>query len=667
MSIVQDDMISFGYEYETLVELTSSLVKSDFEKICQQLEKLFNLQCYPDKDLMSRATRIFMANMLNINDENKPGMYTDAKRLFRATPAYGINPCSLDTMNYEAGSSWIVEHDSSVRLLQQKSVEPSNYLYLTPSKWIKKTRFDYTASSADIILENLEFVSPILKLKDILDSNSVVQTVYAKQFNKNGMRFLNNTTTSNHLHYSIVNKIGGNSIEYFRDVNILKRICLAWLYFEPVFLRICPWWRRNNAYCKPMRQILTESLSKKHDIIKELFIAGCEHGILEELDNVHKVIMFFQGDPKDKSNRYAAFNLMNLVDGGIGTIEIRIKHGSNDFEELQGWVRFFALFFKTIVNNQDILKLKDESKAILYGAYDFPNTINTCVDIMFNMLMLTPMPMLSTSVEELEALKTFIKKQISTCNITRSQVFLALSNKNTGDMHNFQNQPDSMDYEMLPVYASTLYNYDTESNDLMQHGGAIETRKPVFSYGSNSAEQLQHRTGAHCLTPYSAFIDNWTRVFAGNSRIRSGGIASIYPFKGGRVYGAVYELTDKEISVLDGYEVGYTRTSKYVQVRHADGTTKRKRCYVYIRNNSRWESAPSVAYMQAIRNMLDDVNKSSIKSKILIRGVLFDDKTGKESLVNYGYFKDEVMTLFTKPKLVEISPKPNNTKKPMVE
>jgi gamma-glutamylcyclotransferase len=80
-----------------------------------------------------------------------------------------------------------------------------------------------------------------------------------------------------------------------------------------------------------------------------------------------------------------------------------------------------------------------------------------------------------------------------------------------------------------------------------------------FAYASNlNKQQMRERCSAS--TPkYSAVLPNYKRIFAGWSRTWHGGVATIKPFRGEKVQGAVYEVTEVGMRQLEKYDVGYTR------------------------------------------------------------------------------------------------------------
>lgn len=173
----------------------------------------------------------------------------------------------------------------------------------------------------------------------------------------------------------------------------------------------------------------------------------------------------------------------------------------------------------------------------------------------------------------------------------------------------------------------------------------------LFSYGSNSTLQLQARTGANNLVAQPAFLDNHIRIFSGYSSIRKGGVASVHPLPGHSVFGAVCQLTDSELSVLDSFEGtrsgAYRREVIAVHVRTPTGSYQPTDCFVYFKYDPLWATPPSLSYMNAMRIMLDEVNRGGPKRKILIRGIVHTG--GKNAVNRFGYFKDGHIVLYRKP------------------
>lgn len=151
----------------------------------------------------------------------------------------------------------------------------------------------------------------------------------------------------------------------------------------------------------------------------------------------------------------------------------------------------------------------------------------------------------------------------------------------------------------------------------------------IFSYGSNNTKQLCERVGASNLIPLSGYILDYIRIFAGNSKYRNGGVASIFPSKGQKVFGSLVTLTNDQLVILDGFEVGYDRV--VMKVHSKIGIVD---SYVYVRRDYKYDKPPSQEYLEAIRINLNEPERKH-KEKILIRGVIVNEN-GEEEIKTFG-------------------------------
>lgn len=151
----------------------------------------------------------------------------------------------------------------------------------------------------------------------------------------------------------------------------------------------------------------------------------------------------------------------------------------------------------------------------------------------------------------------------------------------------------------------------------------------LFSYGSNSTEQLKKRICIkRDLLLKSGYIKNYIRIFSGKSQKWNGGIATIYPCLGEKVYGIIVDLSKEELNILNFFEKGYHLEKINVIINNNE-----KECYVYIKNNNLFIDMPSEEYMLAINKMLNE-RKYKSNRKISIKG-LVDNK-----IVTLGYWKN---------------------------
>ncbi len=99
---------------------------------------------------------------------------------------------------------------------------------------------------------------------------------------------------------------------------------------------------------------------------------------------------------------------------------------------------------------------------------------------------------------------------------------------------------------------------------------------------------------------FTAVLPNYKLVFMGWSRQWRGGLASIRPFRGEKVPGAVYEISEQCLRRLDRYE-GYPRdyTRFNVTVFSEDGEPVP--AITYIKAGQAEDAKPSVEYLSVIR------------------------------------------------------------------
>lgn len=168
-----------------------------------------------------------------------------------------------------------------------------------------------------------------------------------------------------------------------------------------------------------------------------------------------------------------------------------------------------------------------------------------------------------------------------------------------------------------------LYNFLFGIND--------DKKIYLFSYGSNSIAQLKERIKKEEINYYPAYLNNHIRIFAGcSSKWNSGGVASVYPCKGEKIYGIACELNEEEMQKLDTFENGYTRTKTVICLEN----DREVYAYIYVKKNNTFSYFPSETYLEAISKMLDD--RSGYKDHCLrIRGLV----NGK--IINFGFWSKE--------------------------
>ena len=123
-----------------------------------------------------------------------------------------------------------------------------------------------------------------------------------------------------------------------------------------------------------------------------------------------------------------------------------------------------------------------------------------------------------------------------------------------------------------------------------------------FAYASNlSKNQMQERC-PDSQPKFIATLPNYQLVFAGWSRNWRGGVASIKPFRGEKVWGAIYEVTEACLRQLDRHQAGYQRLNVTV----FDEDNEPHQAVTYIKSGRLEESLPSKEYLAIIQQGYQD-------------------------------------------------------------
>jgi gamma-glutamylcyclotransferase len=121
-----------------------------------------------------------------------------------------------------------------------------------------------------------------------------------------------------------------------------------------------------------------------------------------------------------------------------------------------------------------------------------------------------------------------------------------------------------------------------------------------FAYASNlNRKQMQERC-PDAKPKFTATLPNFKLIFTGWSRSWHGGVASIRPLRGEKVAGAVYEISDRDLRLLDKYE-GYPTiyNRREVVVFTEDGEPIKAVTYIKIEQSE--ETKPSPEYIATIQ------------------------------------------------------------------
>jgi gamma-glutamylcyclotransferase (GGCT)/AIG2-like uncharacterized protein YtfP len=126
-----------------------------------------------------------------------------------------------------------------------------------------------------------------------------------------------------------------------------------------------------------------------------------------------------------------------------------------------------------------------------------------------------------------------------------------------------------------------------------------------FAYASNLNKKQMAQRCPDSKPRFTATLPNYKLVFLGWSREWRGGTASIRPFRGEKVLGAVYEISDRDLRRLDNYE-GYPQNYDRINVTVFNESGEPVQVITYIKAGRAEESKPSSGYLAVIQQSYRD-------------------------------------------------------------
>ena len=121
-----------------------------------------------------------------------------------------------------------------------------------------------------------------------------------------------------------------------------------------------------------------------------------------------------------------------------------------------------------------------------------------------------------------------------------------------------------------------------------------------FAYGIHLSKKKMLEICPESKPGFITTLPNYRLVFLGWSREWRGGTVSIRPFRGEKVLGAVYDISDRDLKLLDNYE-GYPRNASRLNVTVFDEDSEQVPAITHIRAGSVEETPPSAEYLSVIQ------------------------------------------------------------------
>lgn len=568
--------IKIGFEYEIIIQCSDNNILNDVFRIEDEVQK-YSCYNYGINGIHRNSTRIRDAYVLRVirhiladyYHQVQMVKYNKIKYNFKKADGYKKKLCNVPS-GIKKENSWQIQHDGSVSLQQDKKLLIKLYETLNIQKFASNDQIN-TLINNRTVFENIEIVSPVLTIKNN-KHKEVIYDIYNNVFSNTNLFYFNNSTTSNHIHFSC-----GDD---FRDKDNLYNICMNWIHFEPLFYSLCPFWRKKNPYCNSLNKTMKRNLDS--DRYNAIFMGDDK----DQFSDIYEIINLFQGNHDDDNTRYAALNLLNLVENGTGTIEIRLKHGSNDPEELCFFIELFAKFFDASIRGKRVDSDDTTLLSVLSESQNDPEYLNI-------------------------AYNHFFDKILDESSSPLKQYFYQL-NQHLLSINKFSIIPPNL------------------NGSVGGSGDKSPKSHYVFSYGSNHIDQINKRTGSNLNKSQLGTLHGFVRIFAGkSSRWDNGGIAALFPLKNGKTNGSIIKLTDNQLNLLDKYEGGYDRRIEKITIKTKNNKDKTISCFVYFKKNTTFINHPSKKYLSAIRTNLNNNTGIKKKQKITIRKLLPDKKTIK--------------------------------------
>ena len=121
-----------------------------------------------------------------------------------------------------------------------------------------------------------------------------------------------------------------------------------------------------------------------------------------------------------------------------------------------------------------------------------------------------------------------------------------------------------------------------------------------FTYGPNLNRKQMLERCPDSKPRFFATLHNYKLVFVGWSRQWRGGVVSIKSFRGERVLGAVYEISEADLRRLDKYE-GYPTNYNRIKVTVFSEGGEAIEAITYIKSGQLEETSPSKEYLAVIQ------------------------------------------------------------------
>jgi len=126
-----------------------------------------------------------------------------------------------------------------------------------------------------------------------------------------------------------------------------------------------------------------------------------------------------------------------------------------------------------------------------------------------------------------------------------------------------------------------------------------------FAYGSDLSQKEMRERCPDSKPKFPATLPNFKLIFTGYSRKWHGGVASIKLSREGKVIGAVYEISERDLKLLDKYE-GYPIFCDRLKVIVMTRDREAVEAITYVKREKTEETQLSQEYIEVMRQGYKD-------------------------------------------------------------
>lgn len=126
-----------------------------------------------------------------------------------------------------------------------------------------------------------------------------------------------------------------------------------------------------------------------------------------------------------------------------------------------------------------------------------------------------------------------------------------------------------------------------------------------FAYGSNLSHKQMSERCPNSKPRFKATLPNYKLIFTGWSRRWRGGVASIKRVKGEKIVGGIYEISEKDLKLLDKHE-DYPILVDRLNVMVFTEDNEPIEAVTYIKREQLEETQPSREYLAIMQQGFKD-------------------------------------------------------------